>query len=157
MWKLWKYATFTYAEKSAAAVAALVASLFKVAPQTAPLWPKNVPIQSPVSPWRNIGLPSAKIKKVISTDQLWLPLCMWLLHRTNNKFSYCLENMIHLYKHWWENSHKGLFHWRLDPQQAWCGRSMWEESVASPFLQSEGSVILEMTQTLKVKINKQEE
>ena len=34
----------TYAVKSAAAVAALVASLFNVAPQTAPLWPKNVPI-----------------------------------------------------------------------------------------------------------------
>lgn len=51
---------FPYAEKSAAAVAAFVASLFKVAPQTAPLWPKNVPIQSPVSPWRSIGLPSAR-------------------------------------------------------------------------------------------------
>lgn len=51
---------YTYAVKSAAAVAALVASLFNVAPQTAPLWPKNVPIQSPVSPWRSIGLPSKK-------------------------------------------------------------------------------------------------
>lgn len=50
----------TYAVKSAAAVAALVASLFNVAPQTAPLWPKNVPIQSPVSPCRSIGLPSRK-------------------------------------------------------------------------------------------------
>ena len=48
----------TYAVKSAAPVAANVASLFKVAAQTAPLCPKNVPIQSPVSPWRNIGFPS---------------------------------------------------------------------------------------------------
>lgn len=39
-----------YAEKSAAPVAALVASLLIVAPHTAPLWPLNVPIQSPVSP-----------------------------------------------------------------------------------------------------------
>ena len=39
-----------HAEKSAAPVAARVASLLIVAPQTAPLWPLNVPIQSPVSP-----------------------------------------------------------------------------------------------------------
>ena len=48
----------SYAEKSAAPVAALVASLFNVAPHTAPLWPLNVPIQSPVSPCRSMGLPS---------------------------------------------------------------------------------------------------
>ena len=47
-----------YAEKSAAPVAALVASLFSVAPHTAPLCPSNVPIQSPVSPCLSIGLPS---------------------------------------------------------------------------------------------------
>ena len=51
----------THAEKSAAPVAARVASLFKVAPHTAPLWPSNVPIQSPVSPWRIIGFPSEGI------------------------------------------------------------------------------------------------
>ena len=48
----------SYAEKSAAPVAAFVASLLRVAPQTAPLCPSNVPIQSPVSPCRSIGLPS---------------------------------------------------------------------------------------------------
>ena len=52
---------FTHAEKSAAPVAALVASLLSVAPHTAPLWPSNVPIQSPVSPCRNIGFPSENI------------------------------------------------------------------------------------------------
>ena len=41
----------TLAEKSAAPVAALVASLLTSTPQTAPLWPSKVPIQSPVSPW----------------------------------------------------------------------------------------------------------
>jgi len=40
----------TDAVKSAAPVAALDASRVKAAPQTAPLWPSNVPIQSPVSP-----------------------------------------------------------------------------------------------------------
>jgi len=50
--------TATDAVKSAAPVAAWVASLFNVAAQTAPLWPSNVPIQSPVSPCRSIGLPS---------------------------------------------------------------------------------------------------
>lgn len=51
----------TYAVKSAAPVAAFVASPVKVALQTAPLCPSNVPIQSPVSPCRNIGLPSTEI------------------------------------------------------------------------------------------------
>ena len=41
----------TLAEKSAAPVAALVASRLTSTPQTAPLWPSKVPIQSPVSPW----------------------------------------------------------------------------------------------------------
>ena len=50
----------TYAVKSAAPVAAFVASPVKVALQTAPLCPSNVPIQSPVSPCRNIGLPSTE-------------------------------------------------------------------------------------------------
>ena len=50
--------TSTHAVKSAAPVAALLASLLRLAPHTAPLWPSNVPIQSPVSPWRSIGFPS---------------------------------------------------------------------------------------------------
>ena len=45
--------------KSAEAVAACVAGVFRVALQTHPLWPSNVPIQSPVSPLRIIGWPSA--------------------------------------------------------------------------------------------------
>ena len=49
----------TYALKSAAPVAARVASLLSVALQTAPLCPSNVPTQSPVSPWRSMGLPSS--------------------------------------------------------------------------------------------------
>ena len=49
---------FTHAVKSAAPVAALLASLLRLAPHTAPLWPSKVPIQSPVSPWRSIGFPS---------------------------------------------------------------------------------------------------
>merc|ERR1719361_2666588 len=45
-------ASHTFAEKSAAPVAALLASLLMSTPHTAPLWPSNVPIQSPVSPAR---------------------------------------------------------------------------------------------------------
>lgn len=45
-----------YAEKSADAVAASVASEERRACQHAPLWPMNVPIQSPVTPSRSIGL-----------------------------------------------------------------------------------------------------
>ena len=48
----------TYAEKSAEAVAASEASEESLACQTAPLWPKKVPIQSPVTPSRSMGLPS---------------------------------------------------------------------------------------------------
>ena len=54
----WRVSLISYAEKSAAPVAAFVASLLRVAPHTAPLCPSNVPIQSPVSPCRSIGLPS---------------------------------------------------------------------------------------------------
>ena len=50
----------TLAVKSAAAVAARVARLFRATPHTAPLWPSKVPIQSPVSPCRSIGFPSTK-------------------------------------------------------------------------------------------------
>jgi hypothetical protein len=46
------------AEKSALAVAPCVAGAFSVAPHTHPLCPSNVPIQSPVSPFRSIGWPS---------------------------------------------------------------------------------------------------
>ena len=52
-------ASHTRAEKSADAVATCVAGVFRHALHTAPLWPSNVPIQSPVSPFRSIGLPSA--------------------------------------------------------------------------------------------------
>ena len=48
------------AEKSAAPEAALVALELRSTPQTAPLWPSNVPTQSPVSPCRSIGLPSVE-------------------------------------------------------------------------------------------------
>uniref|UniRef100_A0A6B0UE51 Putative secreted protein n=1 Tax=Ixodes ricinus TaxID=34613 RepID=A0A6B0UE51_IXORI len=48
----------SFAVKSAAPVAALEASLLSATPHTAPLWPTNVPIQSPVSPCLSIGLPS---------------------------------------------------------------------------------------------------
>jgi len=47
-----------YAVKSAEAVTALEASLLNLALHTAPLWPMNVPIQSPVGPSRSIGLQS---------------------------------------------------------------------------------------------------
>jgi hypothetical protein len=49
----------TRALKSAAPVTACVAGTFNEADQTAPLWPSKVPIQSPLSPSRIIGLPSA--------------------------------------------------------------------------------------------------
>src|SRR6056300_756916 len=52
------HASHTFAEKSADPVAARRAGLLRAAPHTAPLWPSKVPIQSPVSPWRSIGLPS---------------------------------------------------------------------------------------------------
>ena len=60
----------THAEKSAAPVAAFVASLFNVAPHTAPLWPSNVPIQSPVSPCRNIGFPSENVTDKMGPPQI---------------------------------------------------------------------------------------
>mmetsp|Transcript_12517 Transcript_12517/g.50290 ORF Transcript_12517/g.50290 Transcript_12517/m.50290 type:complete len:321 (+) Transcript_12517:2329-3291(+) len=44
--------------KSAEAVAACVAGALSVALHTQPLWPSNVPIQSPVSALRSIGWPS---------------------------------------------------------------------------------------------------
>lgn len=50
--------TINIPEKSAAPDAAKVAFLLSATPQTAPLCPSNVPTQSPVSPCRNIGLPS---------------------------------------------------------------------------------------------------
>jgi hypothetical protein len=59
-------ASHTRAEKSADAVAACVAGVFRHALHTAPLWPSNVPIQSPVSPLRSIGLPSANIQHQVS-------------------------------------------------------------------------------------------
>ena len=59
----------TYALKSAAPVAARVASLLSVALQTAPLCPSNVPTQSPVSPWRSMGLPSSCKNKY---NALWV-------------------------------------------------------------------------------------
>ena len=51
-------ASHTRAEKSADAVAACVAGALRHADHTAPLWPSKVPIQSPVSPLRSMGLPS---------------------------------------------------------------------------------------------------
>ena len=48
-------ASHNFTEKSAEAVAAFVAGKFSFADHTAPLWPANVPIQSPVSPLRSIG------------------------------------------------------------------------------------------------------
>lgn len=53
----------TFAWKSAAPEAAREASLLMSTPHTQPLWPSNVPIQSPVSPCRNIGFPSVKNNK----------------------------------------------------------------------------------------------
>ena len=54
--------------KSPEPVKAKVASLLSLALQTAPLWPLKVPIQSPVSPFRNMGSLSwqALIKKTPS-------------------------------------------------------------------------------------------
>ena len=66
----------TYAEKSAAPVAANVASLFSAAPHTAPLWPSNVPIQSPVSPCRNIGFPSVK-RQNASVMKRWAKIALF--------------------------------------------------------------------------------
>lgn len=48
----------TYAEKSAEADAARKALLSRQQLHTAPLCPSKVPIQSPVSPFLNIGLES---------------------------------------------------------------------------------------------------
>ena len=64
--RLSKKSLSSYAVKSAAPVAACVASLFKVALHTAPLCPSKVPIQSPVSPCRNIGFPSKCNDKTVS-------------------------------------------------------------------------------------------
>lgn len=50
----------THAVKSAAPVAACVPSLFKQQPQTAPLCPTKLPIQSPVDPLCSIGLVSVR-------------------------------------------------------------------------------------------------
>lgn len=62
-------ASHTLAEKSPDAVAARVAGMFSAAPQTAPLWPSNVPIQSPVSPERIIAVLSwhAEMRKTPSS------------------------------------------------------------------------------------------
>ena len=78
----------TYAVKSAAPVAALVAPLLRQAPQTAPLCPSNVPIQSPVSPWRSIGLPSGYINMRIYKACVFLTLLLFKLPRT---FRSCYE------------------------------------------------------------------
>ena len=51
-------ASQTFALKSAEAVTARVASPLRLAPHTQPLCPSKVPIQSPDSPLRSIGLPS---------------------------------------------------------------------------------------------------
>ena len=61
-------ASKTRAEKSAEAVAHRSASLSKEQPQTAPLWPTKVPIQSPVRPLRSMGWPSleAEVRKTPS-------------------------------------------------------------------------------------------
>jgi hypothetical protein len=58
-----KKKTITYVEKSAEAVAARKALASKQQLQTAPLCPSNVPIQSPVSPFLNIGLASINTNK----------------------------------------------------------------------------------------------
>lgn len=49
---------FKVPEKSAAPLAAKLAFCVKATPHTAPLCPSKVPIQSPVSPCRSMGLPS---------------------------------------------------------------------------------------------------
>ncbi len=76
-----------YALKSAEAVAAWSAGVSRHAAQTAPLCPSNVPIQSPVSPFRNIGFPSAKTK--LKIHESLSPANMWLERIT---FIICSSN-----------------------------------------------------------------
>ena len=76
-------ASHTLAEKSAAPVAALLASLLMSTPHTAPLCPSNVPIQSPVSPARNIGFPEMEFH-----------------HNWNSRYTI---RLYHLYMQKWSN------------------------------------------------------
>lgn len=71
----------TYAVKSAAPVAASVASCFNVALQTAPLCPSKVPIQSPVSPFRNMGLPSVQNENQITMLLLLFCFVIYTIER----------------------------------------------------------------------------
>lgn len=59
------------AEKSAAPDDANVASLFNATLHTAPLWPMKVPTQSPVSPARNMGLPSKMGERISNNKHIW--------------------------------------------------------------------------------------
>jgi len=60
----------TYAEKSAEADAARNALLSRQELQTAPLCPSNVPIQSPVSPFLNIGCESKPSRHEYSQNSM---------------------------------------------------------------------------------------
>lgn len=82
----------TYAEKSAAPVAAFVASWFKVALHTAPLCPSKVPIQSPVSPCRNMGFPSNQKKAFENFITHWFKIVQ------SNRNVGCFDNFQFLHE-----------------------------------------------------------
>jgi len=66
-----KYKNKTYAVKSALPEAALDPSRESFVLQTAPLWPRKVPIQSPVHS-RNIGFPSLQLDTRRKVPSSWI-------------------------------------------------------------------------------------
>lgn len=80
------HVTMILPEKSAAPDAANVAFLLSATPHTAPLWPSNVPTQSPVSPCRSIGLPSGKVQKNKKTIAIFEKK-KWFIVRHCHKFN----------------------------------------------------------------------
>lgn len=81
-----KYQTAELPEKSAAPDAANVAFLLRATPHTAPLWPSNVPTQSPVSPCRSMGFPS----RIEKTTTNWL----FTVERKNQRATFQMLNSI---------------------------------------------------------------
>ena len=67
----WPLLTFhTLAVKSAEPVTARSPNSEIREHQIAPLWPRNVPIQSPVTPFRSIGFPSIRNRKLIFAQKM---------------------------------------------------------------------------------------
>lgn len=89
----WREKLVTYAVKSAEPDAARNAFVSKQQLQTAPLWPSKVPTQSPVSPFRSMGLESEPHVWIIYKKASFGYTLLWCI-----RTAYLLEGL-YIYNH----------------------------------------------------------